>query len=381
MGLTRRARFAVSLGVATAAVAVIAATPPSLKAPATRVTTRTAVRVGVGPTLGSIGTLTFGPNGVLYAADPQSATIYAIELGAAAGKGTPGTKDIIGLDGQVASLLGTAATEISITDLAVDPKTHNSYLAVMRGQGNGALPVLLRVDGAGKLEIVETSALKFSSIALPNPADANPSQRGNPRLQSVTDMAYLDGKLYIAGLSNEEFSSKLWAVPYPFANSDRGTSVEIFHGNHGRLETRSPVYSFVPYSIDNQPYLIGGYLCTPLVKFPVSSLTAGAKVRGTTIAELGAGNRPIDMVLYKKDGAQYLLMANTSRGVMKIPTAAFGTQTPITEPVPNGTAGIGYETIKSMTGIQQLDLLDATHSIVIAKTDAGALNLQAVILP
>jgi hypothetical protein len=30
----------------------------------------------------------------------------------------------------------------------------------------------------------------------------------------------------------------------------------------------------------------------------VSSLTPGAKVRGTTIAELGAGNRPIDMVVY-----------------------------------------------------------------------------------
>jgi hypothetical protein len=98
-------------------------------------------------------------------------------------------------------------------------------------------------------------------------------------MQSVTDMAYVNGKLFVAGLSNEEFSSKLWAVPYPFVSADRGTSVEIFHGNHGRLETRSPVYTFIPYTIDNQPYLIGGYLCTPLVKFPLSSLTPGAKVQ------------------------------------------------------------------------------------------------------
>ena len=278
-------------------------------------------------------------------------------------------------------MLGTGAAEIEITDLAVDPRTHNSYLAVMRGQGAGAKPALLRVDGNGKVELIDTDALKFSSIALPNPADANPSARGNPRMQSVTDMAYLDGKLYVAGLSNEEFSSKLWAVPVPFAVTDRGTSVEIFHGNHGRFETRSPVYSFVPYSIDNQPYLIGGYLCARLVKFPIASLTPGAKVQGTTIAELGPGNRPIDMVLYKKDGVEYLLMANTSRGVMKIPTASFGTQTPITAPVPNGTAGIGYETIASMKGIQQLDLLDATHSIVLAKSETGALNLSIVVLP
>ena len=107
-------------------------------------------------------------------------------------------------------------------------------------------------------------------------------------------------RLYVAGLSNEEFSSKLRSVPYPFAAVDNGTSVEIFHGSHGQLETRSPVYAFVPYQIERTPYLIAGYLCTPLVKFPVASLKPGSKVRGTTIAELGAGNRPIDMILYKQ---------------------------------------------------------------------------------
>jgi hypothetical protein len=73
------------------------------------------------------------------------------------------------------------------------------------------------------------------------------------------------------------------------------------------------------------------------------------------------------MILYKKDGKEFLLMSNTARGVMKIPTATFGSETPITAPVPNGTAGVKYETIASMTGIEQLDLLDATRTIVIAK--------------
>ena len=31
-----------------------------------------------------------------------------------------------------------------------------------------------------------------------------------------------------------------------------------------------------------------------------------------------------------------------------------------------------------MKGIEQLDLLDATHSLVIARSDAGALNLQSL---
>jgi hypothetical protein len=249
----------------------------------------------------------------------------------------------------------------------------------MRGQGPDAQSALLRVDGAGKITVVSLDSLNFTSVALPNPANVSTSGRGG-RAESITDVGFANGRVFVAGLSNEEFASKLWSVPYPFAAADRGASVEIFHGNHGRVETQSPVYAFLPYTIDNQPYLIGAYLCTPLVKFPLATLKAGDKVRGTTIAELGAGNRPIDMVLYKKDGKEFLLMANTSRGVMKIPTTGFGSLAPITAKVTTETAGIAYETITAMTGIEQLDLLDATHSIVIAKAGTGR-NLQAVILP
>lgn len=337
------------------------------------------VFTGVSPKLQSIGPLAIGPSGTLYAADPEAATIYALDLSKLKG-GTPGTKNIESIDQQIAATLGTAATEISIVDLKVDPKTHNSYLAVMRGQGAGAAPALLRVDGAGKIDVLSMDGVGFSSVALPNAPDANPEGGRSNRSQSITNIAFSGGKVYVAGLSNEEFASKLWAVAYPFASADRGTSVEIFHGSHGRLETRSPVYTFIPYTAGGEADLIAAYLCTPLVRFPVSSLAPGAKVRGTTIAELGAGNRPIDMVLYKKDGAEYLLMSNTSRGVMKIPTKDFATQAGIMSPV-EGTAGIGYETVKTMTGIQQLDLLDADHSVVVAKTPAGALSLQTIALP
>jgi hypothetical protein len=79
------------------------------------------------------------------------------------------------------------------------------------------------------------------------------------------------------GLSNEEFSSKLRSVSYPFNTVDNGASVEIFHGNHGQFETRSPVYTFVPYKVKGETNLIAGYLCTPLVKFPVNSLKSGAR--------------------------------------------------------------------------------------------------------
>jgi hypothetical protein len=336
---------------------------------------------GTGPTFKSIGPLAFSPDGLLFAGDTQQASIFALELGAAQG-GVSGAKAITGIDQQLAALLGTDVREITVTDLAVHPKSRNAYLSVMRGQGANASPVLVRVDANGKIDVVSLATVKFSKVDLPNAPDANATQpRGPRRTDSITDMAFVDGRLYVAGLSNEEFSSKLRSVPYPFTDVNNGTSVEIYHGNHGQFETRSPVYTFVPYKVNGETNLIAGYLCTPLVKFPVSSLSPGSKVLGTTIAELGNRNRPLDMILYKKNGQEFLLMSNNSRGVMKIPTSGFGTAEKITTRVDAETAGVKYETVATMKGIEQLDLLDASNSIVLARGDAGALNLQVVALP
>ena len=334
----------------------------------------------VGPALSSIGPLAFGPEGVLYAADRQAATIFALELGALASGAAPGTADVAGINQKIAGLLGTAPTEVAITDVAVHPASRNTFVAVMRGLGAAAQPALLRVDGAGRLDVLSLDTVKYTSVSLPNPAAVSTTGRGG-RMQSVTDLAFSNGRLFVAGLSNEEFASKLWSVAYPFSSADRGTSVEIFHGNHGRLETRSPVMAFLPLSIDNQPHLVAGYTCTPLVKFPVTALQPGQKIVGRTIAELGAGNQPLDMIAYQKDGRQFLLMSNSTRGVMKIPTAGFAAATPIEAPVPTGTAGVPFETVSSLTGVEQLDALDSGRAVVVARTQDGTRNLAAIALP
>jgi hypothetical protein len=340
---------------------------------------RSTMPVRVGPTLSSIGPLSFGPDGVLFAADRQAATIYALNLGTQSmGKAT-GTADVPAITVKIASMLGTAPTEITIADLAVHPKSGNSFLAVMRGQGASAQPALLRVDGAGTLGLVSLETVTYTSVAVPNPAAVSTTGRGG-RAQSVTDMALSSGRLFVSGLSNEEFASKLWSVPYPFSTADRGTSVEIYHGNHGQLETRSPVMTFLPLQVGGQPHLIASYTCTPLVRFPVSALKPGEKIVGTTIAEFGAGNQPLDMIAYEKDGKSFLLMSNSNRGVMKIPTSDFGSAAAITARV-GGTAGIPFETIMSMTGVEQLDRLDAGRSVVISRAATGERNLTAVPLP
>jgi hypothetical protein len=338
----------------------------------------TAAAPETGPVLQSVGVMTFSPDGVLFAADPKGATIFALDLGAQANGGKPGAADVAAIDGKIAALLGTETASIAVTDLVIHPKTHNAYISVMRGTGADAKPALLRVDGDGKIQPIAIDTLAYTKVALSN-APAEAEGRRNPRTDSVTDMAFVSGKLIVAGLSNEEFASKLRSFSYPFVAADPGTSVEIFHGNHGQLETRAPVYTFIPYTIDSKPYVIASYTCTPLVRFSMDSLK-GSKVVGTTIAELGNQNRPLDMILYKKDGKEFLLMSNNSRGVMKIPTADFGTAPGITAKVTSETGGIAYEKITAMSGVEQMDLLDAQRSIVLART-AGALNLSAVLLP
>jgi len=229
------------------------------------------------------------------------------------------------------------------------------------------------------IELVALEHASYSRVTLPSPPRSLMGR--GARVDTVTDMALIDGRLWVAGLSNEEFSSKLRAIPYPFTGIDGGVSVEIYHGSHGAYETRSPVYTFVPYSIAGEPHLIAGYLCTPLVKFPIAALEAGGKIRGTTIAELGNMNRPLDMIVYRKDGRDFVLMSNNSRGVMKIPADAFGAAAAISAPVTAVRAGVRYETIATMKNVDQLDLLDADRAVVLARRGDADLDLRLVPLP
>jgi hypothetical protein len=324
--------------------------------------------------------VTFGPNGVLFASDPMAATLYAINLGTQTSGTRAGTANVANIDQKIAALLGTDAASVNIRDMAVHPASKNTFVSVMRGQGPDAKPAIVRVDGAGAIDLVSLDTLTFTSVTLPSPAAVNTTGRGG-RAQSITDLAFSNGRVYASGLSNEEFASKLYSIAYPFAAADKGTSVEIFHGNHGQLETRSPVMAFVPLTIASQPHIVAGYTCTPLVKFPVASLTSGtSKVLGTTMAELGAGNQPLDIITYTKGGQEYLLMSNNRRGVMKIATASFASAPHIGARVAEETGGVPFERVAAMTGVEQMDLLDADRSVVIA-TSAEGRSLSTLELP
>ena len=332
------------------------------------------------PDIQSAGPLAFGPEGILFIGDPQGAAVFAVDTGDFGSK-SQAQVNVQGINEKIASALGTTAQQVSINDLAVNPESGNVYLSVARGRGPDAAPVVLRVEpSSGKIGEVSLKNVPFAKAALPNaPADRGEG-RENQRRESITDLEYVDGRLFIAGLSNEEFASKLRSIPFPFSQTDEGTSVEIFHGAHGRFETRSPVRTFVSFEIEGEPHLLAAYTCTPLVKFPVKELRPGQKIKGTTIAELGNRNRPLDMVVYEQDDKRYVLMANSSRGMMKIDTEGVAEIDGIEEKI-NGTAGLEYDTIPGLEGVVQLDRLNDEQAVVLVQQQDGRMDLKSIKLP
>jgi hypothetical protein len=334
------------------------------------------------PDIKSAGPLAFGPDGILFVGDTQGAALFAIDTG----DRTPAEKTAINVNdlaSKVAARLGTDVKNVTINDVMVNPVSGKAYLSVARGKGPDAAPVILRVGSDGKLDELSLDNVKFAKVDIPNPPAPGATTKNQPsRAESITDLAYVDGRVFLAGISNEEFSSRLTSIPFPFTSETDGAGIEIYHGAHGKVETKSPVRTFVVYQIDNKPYLLAAYTCTPLVKVAVADLKPGAPVKGTTIAELGNRNRPLDMIVYQKDGKDFLLLANNARGVMKITTEGAASVEPITQPVPGGgLKGLGYETIASLKGVEQLDKLDNTHALILVRTDSGALNLETIALP
>lgn len=326
----------------------------------------------------SAGALAFGNDGVLFIGDSLGAALVAVDTrDTKASAKAPGF-DIKAINEKVAALLGTTSSEILINDVKVNPISKNIYLSVSRGKGPDAVPVILRIDAAGKLSEFSLDKVQFSSAPLADAPASKPGGRGDPRNDAITQIAFINGNVLMAGLSNQEFASDLRSIPFPFKGEAASAGIKMYHGSHGRYETQSPIRTFVPYTIGNQQYILAAYTCTPLVKIPVSELKPGAKVEGTTIAELGAGNRPLDLIAYKKDNHDYLLLANSARGVMKLDAADLGHYEPIV--AHTEVAGVPYTTLADLKGVKHLTRLDDANALLLVD-NGGSMDLRAMPLP
>ncbi len=342
--------------------------------------------------LKSAGALAFGPDGILFVGDTLGGAVAEIDTADHTESTAAGKINIEGIDAKIAAMAGVTPDDIAINDVKVNPISKNVYLSVTRGRGPEATAMIVNVSAAGQVSNVALDNIKQASVSLIDSPAANPGARQDPRMTTITDMSYVNGNLLVAGLSNEEWQSALRSIPVPFKKAELGATLQIWHSSHGRYETQSPVRTFVPYTIGGQSFILAAYTCTPLVKIPTASLKPGEKVKGVTIADLGAGNQPLDMVPYKKDGHDFILIANSSRGLVKLRADALENYAAIDSPTQvDGPAGVPYDK-QALQNVQQLAAFDATTAVVLIGKPgpgpafapgkpAGPLTLQTIALP
>jgi hypothetical protein len=332
----------------------------------------------------SISRLAQGPDNILFVADWKTARVHAITLPDAPQRPAGTAFNILDLEPLLSKQVGGA--RFTVEDMVARPGTAEVYVALSVGAAK--TPALVVVTNDRKVRRVDLKAAKTTSVALRDaPSAAENFWRDVPeRSFTVTDMKWREGELFIAGLSNQDFASTLRRAKYPFDAQQSITSVEIYHTGHNLVETRAPIRAMSFATFGGKPYLVAAYTCTPVVTIALDDLKDGAHVRGKTIAELGYGNTPADMITYTKTeqgkNQEYLMLLSFERGasVIAMSQVEAATRRPGFEtPVPYGQIA-GVETTPApLAGAMRLDNLDDQSFIVLRRRLANdALQLVTV---
>jgi hypothetical protein len=350
------------------------------------------------PDIKSVGPITFGPEGILFVADNAGAAIFAIDVGDDGMSTASSRLEVDHLDARLAAFLGCGRGDVAIRDMAVHPSSRTVYLSVMRGSGLAAVPLIIRVEADGSLSEVPLENVPFSQMVIDNaPAPDDDRQdvrvvvgsdregeelqvgeirlriaRDKLRTSTVTDMAWIDGLLLVAGASNEEFSSALRRIAFPFNGDLLTNSLEIYHVSHGQYETASPIRTFVPYGGNTS--VLASYTCTPVVHISLTDIESGTQAKGRTVAELGAMNQPLDMISYEREGEEYLLVSNTRHPLIRIACRDIDGQEGLT--APKEPVGVPRDAL-APEGVTRMANLGASHVLMMQRDADGELHLHS----
>ena len=277
--------------------------------------------------LSGAGILAFGPDNVLFIGDSKGAKVLAVKTEAQELK-DPVPYNLEGFDELIASKLGLASKDVIINDMKIHPVSQEAYVSIKVGHQPDAPSVIAIVNPATTdIRFLEVDDSNSSSVSISNPASADLMfwNETPATALSITDIDYNDGYIYVAGLTNSEFASTLRKISYPFSDAqEQVNSIEIYHAVHTQNETRAPIRTMLFDEVDGESTLFASYTCTPLVSIPTAQIQKGADIKGKTIAELGYGNTPIDMLIVSTQGfdgsiSRSLIMTNKNRGGTTIP--------------------------------------------------------------
>ena len=320
----------------------------------------------------SVSRLAMGPDNVLFLADWKDARVHALRLPDAPARPAGTAFNILDLEPLLSAQVGGA--RVTVEDMVARPGTAEVYIAVTYGRAKA--PALIRFTSDRQALRLDLEQSRTTSVSLRDaPSASNVIWRDLPeRSFTVTDMKWRDGELFIAGLSNQDFSSSLRRVKYPFDAKQTMASIEIYHTSHNLVETRAPIRAMSFATLAGRPYLIAAYTCTPIVTIPLDDIQDGAHLRGKTIAELGYGNTPADLIPYSKtEGGQsrdYLMLLNFERGASTIPLSqveAANAKPGIESVVQSGQLTGLEPTSVPLAGAIRIDNLDEQSFIVVRR--------------
>ncbi|MEM7214124.1 MAG: hypothetical protein AAF423_01175 [Pseudomonadota bacterium] len=347
--------------------------------------------------LESAGALAFDDGNVLFVGDGEAGLVHAFDLTSyglsdqknyrlGRAQTFEGRTIFNNLDHEIGALIGVEPEDVIINDMVVHKETRQVFLSVHRGRGPDAEAMIIAVNN-GNLELVDLNSATHSSKSVgPVPTTETLEFGQTLNMLAITDIDYYNGEILVAGVSNEEFSSKLRRMPYPFTDEISTSSVEIWHAVHAQYETRAPIISQTVAMLNGEPTLVAVYACTPIVRIPLSELKDGAQVRGTMIGEMGFGNTPLDIVPYTNswDKSENVVVTNTNRSAASLSLEALASA----EAMPHGE---GVKPVFSVAGVQQfqlpmsgtlhLDTVDDAFAVVVRRSPEDPRNIQLHTLP
>ncbi|OCQ23671.1 hypothetical protein A7985_06945 [Pseudoalteromonas luteoviolacea] len=242
--------------------------------------------------------LEFAEANTLFVADSELGQIFAYSLPSLPSTKTSESYNLEGAGTKIAALLNVAPAAVNYHDIAVHPTTKEAFISVSYFSGKQKASAIIKANQNGDFTRVNLNKYKHTVKTLAKTADDSVKfWRDIPATTlTITDLDYVDGTLYVSSLSTGEFASTLRKIKYPFDEADTSSNIEIYHTVHNQTETRAPIRAMEVINLDGVETVVAAYTCTPLVTIPTSSLSNGAHVKGKTIAELGYGNTPLDVI-------------------------------------------------------------------------------------
>ena len=333
----------------------------------------------------SVNIVKFGDANTLFVGDSKSATLYAYSIAERQNSEAQNSYNIHDLSTKISKFAKVGVMDILVRDMAIHPTSKEAYIAFDTKTKNGYISQIIIVNQIGKIRQFDLANTKYTKIQLNDAPTSDIVFWDKTPMRSLTftDIDYYKGKVYIAGMSNAEFSSALRVVDYPFNSQVSTTSIEIFHAAHGQNETRAPIQTLQFVNLNNQDYILAAYTCTPLVLIPVKDLKNGAHIVGKTIAEMGFGNTPVDIIKFKSQDFnnqpyEGIILTNRNR------SAQFINMTDLAASA--NQPGIEYVGFKEdvgtpainlpMTGLLKMEDQDGYHLVALRRNDdTGSLEL------